>query len=276
MPAAEYDSSISISVPEPPSLIGALITRSQLLMRALLVTGSATALNVGNVETAAGNAAGSDPATPPAPAENHTQESSRHFPAAAVPAAPPVVTSTAATASATAGETAPACPHSMTVVAEEGAPPDSVTSSTHAASQSAPSTAGLSTAPTQISPPPPPPPLSAAAGSSGSESSSSACTAPSPTSPPPYLAAGVLPFCILGGDLLFLLGQELRFRSRVRGGTCAAMRGFSTPGVGGAVGESEDRGASGAPRKLPPSLVSRQSMRAVWEQRGSCFAWWLG
>lgn len=33
-----------------------------------------------------------------------------------------------------------------------------------------------------------------------------------------YVAAGVLPFCILGGDLLFLLGQQLRFQSRTKSG----------------------------------------------------------
>lgn len=39
---------------------------------------------------------------------------------------------------------------------------------------------------------------------------------PRPSPDPDYVAAGVLPFCILGGDLLFLLGQQHRFTSRSR------------------------------------------------------------
>lgn len=41
---------------------------------------------------------------------------------------------------------------------------------------------------------------------------------PAPSPRADYVAAGVLPFCILGGDLLFLLGQQLRFQSRTKSG----------------------------------------------------------
>lgn len=78
-----------------------------------------------------------------------------------------------------------------------------------------------------------------------------------PESPPPYLAAGVLPFCILGGDLLFLLGQQLRFRSRARGTSTSfpKTRGASTPAAaGGATTKGQDSGASGAPVKSPSNV----------------------
>ena len=78
-----------------------------------------------------------------------------------------------------------------------------------------------------------------------------------PESPPPYLAAGVLPFCILGGDLLFLLGQQLRFRSHPRGTSTSfpKTRGASTPAAaGGATTKGQGSGASGAPVKSPSTV----------------------
>lgn len=76
-------------------------------------------------------------------------------------------------------------------------------------------------------------------------------------SPLPYLAAGVLPFCVLGGDILFLLGQQLRFRSRVRGASTSftKARGTATQAaVGGARAKVQGSGASGAPVNSPSNV----------------------
>lgn len=118
-----------------------------------------------------------------------------------------------------------------------------------ASSQSTPPAKGAPTSHDRGTSPAPP---TTDRSSSGSEPSA----ASSP--PPPYLAAGVLPFCVLGGDLLFLLGQQLRFRSRVKGSPFPKMIGVSTPAaVGGADWEEgEGRGGSDVPTAKPPSIVS--------------------
>eukprot|EP00752_Nemacystus_decipiens_P017215 g15423.t1 len=78
-----------------------------------------------------------------------------------------------------------------------------------------------------------------------------------PESPPPYLAAGVLPFCILGGDLLFLLGQQLRFRSRARGASTSFPKArASTPAAaGGANSKGQGSGPGGAHVKSPCKVI---------------------
>lgn len=76
-----------------------------------------------------------------------------------------------------------------------------------------------------------------------------------PLSRPPYLAAGVLPFCVLGGDLLFLLGQQLRFRSRVRRPSLSEPRGGSTS-VGGGCGAGREGGGARAIGSGPPAAPS--------------------
>ncbi|CAM9176230.1 unnamed protein product [Ectocarpus fasciculatus] len=98
------------------------------------------------------------------------------------------------------------------------------------------------------SPPRPPPPAAVL----GSTPPTPPCVAaPSPPARPAYLAAGVLPFCVLGGDLLFLLGQQLRFRSRVRGGRSFPEMGDVSTSP--AAAEGEDLVASAAARQSPPS-----------------------
>lgn len=109
--------------------------------------------------------------------------------------------------------------------------------------------------PSDAVPPPAPAPDYRASRPNASTAGYSCEDVPEP--PPPYLAAGVLPFCILGGDLLFLLGQQLRFRSRARGasGSFPKTSGASTPvAVGGANAQDQGSGASGAPVKSPSNV----------------------
>ena len=81
----------------------------------------------------------------------------------------------------------------------------------------------------------------------------------------PYLAAGVLPFCVLGGDLLFLLGQQLRFRSRGRGSSlpefeeALASSDVATVAAddGNAAGsDASSAKALGVETRVPPVSVS--------------------
>lgn len=85
-----------------------------------------------------------------------------------------------------------------------------------------------------------------------------------PELPPPYLAAGVLPFCVLGGDLLFLLGQQLRFRSRVRGASALFPKTSAasvSAAVGGANAKGHGSGTNGAVLKSPSHVSTN---RRLW------------
>ncbi|CAM9353019.1 unnamed protein product [Ectocarpus sp. 6 AP-2014] len=171
---------------------------------------------------------GVEPTAHPAPPKGSTNEPAGRGPPAPT-AAPPARTQRVE------------LPHSEQTMAAALAP-SAVTQSTPTATVP-PRAASRSRSPPR-SPPPtavrastaPPPPCVAA---------------PSPPAPPAYLAAGVLPFCVLGGDLLFLLGQQLRFRSGVRGRSFPEMGGCSTTPV---AAEDEGRVASAAVRQLPPSI----------------------
>ncbi|CAN0423548.1 unnamed protein product, partial [Ectocarpus sp. 12 AP-2014] len=149
-------------------------------------------------------------------------------------------------------------PHSeQTLSAALLAAPSTVTQSMSTA------TVPLRAASRSRSPPRPPPPTAVCR----STAPTPPCVAtPSPPAPPAYLAAGVLPFCVLGGDLLFLLGQQLRFRSRVRGRSFPDMGGGS---IASAAAEGEGRVASAAARQIPPSIETTPltSGAPVWRPR---------
>ncbi|CAM9217201.1 unnamed protein product, partial [Ectocarpus sp. 13 AM-2016] len=195
---------------------------------------------------------GAEPTTHAAPPKGSANEPAGRGPRART-AAPP-----ARTAAPSARTPRVELPHSEQTLA--------------AALIAAPSTAVQST-PTEMVPlraasrsrsPPRPPPPTAVCRSTAPPPS---CVAtPSPPAPPAYLAAGVLPFCVLGGDLLFLLGQQLRFRSRVRGRSFSEMGGGSTTQV---AAEGEGRVASAAARQIPPSIETTPppSGAPVWRPR---------
>lgn len=178
---------------------------------------------------------GIEPTTHPAPPKGSTNEpAGRGLPAP--------------TAASSAPTPRVELPHSKQTTAAALVAPSAVTQSTPTA------TVPPRAASRSRSPPRPPPPTTVR----GSTTPPPPCVAaPSPPAPPAYLAAGVLPFCVLGGDLLFLLGQQLRFRSRVRGRSFPEMGGRSTTPV---AAEDEGRVASAAARQLPPSIVSLLEM----------------
>lgn len=93
----------------------------------------------------------------------------------------------------------------------------------------------------------------------------SGCSTPPPpsrTQRPPYLAAGVLPFCVLGGDLLFLLGQQPRFRSRLKRSSFSETKGVSTSASNGSDGRAGSPGSIGG-RDDGGSLEARALRNAV-------------
>ncbi|CAM9730251.1 unnamed protein product [Ectocarpus sp. 8 AP-2014] len=172
---------------------------------------------------------GVEPTTHPAPPKGSTNEPAGRGPPAPT-AAPPARTPRVE------------LPHSEQTMAAALVATMAVTQSTPTA------TVPQRAASRSRSPPRSPPPTAVR----GSTAPPPPCVAaPSPPAPPAYLAAGVLPFCVLGGDLLFLLGQQLRFRSRVRGRSFPEMGGGSTTPV---AAEDEGRVASAAARQLPPSI----------------------
>lgn len=137
-------------------------------------------------------------------------------------------------------------------------PPSTATADNATAPASAPSSSSTA-APNEQAVPQQARALPAASSTARRTPWGSACTSPAlPAQRPPYLAAGVLPFCVLGGDLLFLLGQQLRFRSRVRDSSFSEMDGVSTSvgGGGDARGKGGGVGECGVELKPYPNLVS--------------------